>query len=124
MSEFALRYETWFRLPAVLLGMGPGVSGVTVGAAGVTVRMGWVFRAEIPLSSITSAGSDGGRVGGWGVHGFGGRWLVNGSSRGLVRLRIEPDARAAVLLVPVRLRELRISVEQPQALLAALGRPA
>ncbi|GGV31284.1 hypothetical protein GCM10010495_54780 [Kitasatospora herbaricolor] len=124
MSPFALSYESWFRPIAVCCGTGPARSGAVVDGGLLTVRMGWAFRAVIPLSSIAAARADAGPVPGWGVHGFGGRWLVNGSARGLVLLRVEPRCRATAALVPVRLRELRLSLERPEDFLAALGRPA
>jgi len=120
-AVFALRYGI-FRLLLSVLGLGPGLSGVTVGAERVRVRMGWGFRADIPRSSVGQATSDGGLVGGIGIHGWRGRWLVNGAASGLVRLQIEPPERAWVMGVPVRLRQLRVSVEDPDGLLGALAR--
>jgi hypothetical protein len=58
-----------------------------------------------------------------GVHGLAGRWLVNGSSRGLVAVTIEPPARAFVVGFPVRLRVVTVSVEDPEGLIAYCGRP-
>ncbi len=58
---------------------------------------------------------------GWGVHGWRGRWLVNGSSHGIVVLGIDPPARARTLGLPVRLRELAVSLEDPVGFAAALG---
>jgi len=85
--------------------------------------MGWGFAADIPLSSIKGAAPSNRPVTGWGVHGFGGDWLVNGSSRGIVELNIDPKARARVLGVPLPLKRLRISVVEPEALIHALTRP-
>ena len=50
-----------------------------------------------------------------------GRWLVNTSSHGMVVLTIDPPSRGWVLGLPVRLRELRPSLADPEAFLAALG---
>ena len=83
--------------------------------------MGWSFRADIPRSSVRSARERGGLVGGIGVHGWRGRWLVNGAATGIVRIEIEPRARAHVLGVPIGLRTLDVSVTEPKALVAALG---
>lgn len=104
------------------LGMGPGVSGVDVDAGQVRVRMGWAFRARFPSAVVREV-----RAGvrmpfpGWGVHGWRGRWLVNGSSRGLVRMRLDPPQRARVCGFPVRLRALWVSAEDPEGLARALG---
>jgi hypothetical protein len=54
-----------------------------------------------------------------GVHYMGGRWLVNGSSKGLVALTIEPPAQAKVWRKTVTVRELWVSVTDPGVLVAA-----
>ena len=56
-----------------------------------------------------------------GVHGFAGRWLVNGSGRGVVNIQLSPPQRAYVMGFPVRLELLMVSVAEPSALAAALG---
>ena len=57
---------------------------------------------------------------GWGVHGWRGEWLVNGSSSGLVRIELDPPVRARMLIVRVTVRVLRVAVEDPAGLVAAL----
>jgi len=49
----------------------------------------------------------------------GGRWLVNGSGKGLVALTIEPPVEAKVWIKSVTLRSLWVSVTDPDALVAA-----
>ena len=61
-------------------------------------------------------------VGGTGVHGWAGKWLVNGSTKGLVIMDIDPPARGYVLGFPVRLRQLAVSTADPEGFLAAIGR--
>ena len=100
-----------------LIGLGPAVSHIHITGEVVEIRMGWAFRCTVARISITEAVGDHSRVWGWGVHGWKGRWLVNGSSRNIVRLTISPAARASVCLVPVNLRELRVSVTNPEAFL-------
>jgi hypothetical protein len=112
----AIRYAPSLVAFFRLLGLGPATSGVWVGRDLIRVQMGWGFRAEIPCRAVREIGPDDGAVGGWGVHGWRGRWLVNGSSAGLVRLQIEPEVRAWVLGIPVRLRTLRLSLVAPQEL--------
>ena len=58
---------------------------------------------------------------GWGAHGWRGEWLVNGSSSGIVRIELEPPGRAKVCGVPVELRVLRVSVEDPAGLRQCLA---
>lgn len=104
-----------------LLGMAPRNSFVELDDHEVDVRMGWAFRTRIPRSSIRSAAEHHGTPWGFGVHGWRGRWLVNGSSKGLVRIEIAPATRARVLGVPVTLRELTVAMADPAELIEALG---
>jgi len=54
------------------------------------------------------------------VHGFAGRWLVNGSGRGILTLDLKPAQRGYVMGFPVRLRELQVSLERPEDVSAML----
>lgn len=53
-----------------------------------------------------------------------GRWLVNGSSKGMVELTIDPPMRARLTGVPITLRTLWVSVTDPDALIAACAKTA
>lgn len=106
-----------------LLGMRAATSYVEVGDDTVVVRMGPYFRAVVPRAQVSSAAEDHDAVWGWGVHGWAGTWLLNGSSAGLVRITIDPAARAHALGLPIRLRVLRVAVADPAGLLAALSAP-
>lgn len=125
MSEtfFAIRYTPALVPIYRMLGLGPAKSGVWVSADSVRITMGWSFRAEIPRKAMREISPDCGAVTGWGVHGWRGRWLVNGSSSGLVRLEIEPDVRAWIMGIPVRLRTLRLSLVAPDELTSMLRTP-
>ena len=116
---FPIRYG-FFRPLLSVLGTGPAFSGVELDGDHLRVRMGWAFRADVPLASITGAASHKGFVGGIGVHGWRGWWLVNGAARGIVTIDIDPVARARVLGVPVKLRKLQVSVTAPDELIAAV----
>lgn len=108
-----------------IVGLFPSRSFVEVTDELLRVRMSWAFRLDVPLPHVRSAELDERRVGGWGVHGWRGRWLVNGSSSGIVRIDLAPAGRAWVGPVPVAVRELRVSVEDPAGLAARLtGRDA
>jgi len=88
----------------------------------VQVRMSWGFSADIPRSSVTGARMLDGRTPlSIGVHGWRGRWLVNGSRMGLVVIDIDPPTKAKVGPVTVSLRELTVSVDDPEELVAALS---
>jgi hypothetical protein len=118
---FAISY-TPLLLPLLsLLGLGPAWSGVWVDRDAVRVQMGWGFRARIRRESVRTVARDSAAVTGWGVHGWRGRWLVNGSSAGMVRIKIEPPARAWTMGVPVRLHMLRLSTTRPDELVTLLS---
>lgn len=103
------------------LGLGSRFSRVVVDRATVEVRMGWAFCGAVPLAAVSRAtrGRDVALT--RGVHGWRGDWLVNGSGRGVVELGLEPPLRARVAGVPVRVRRLRVSVEDVDGLLDALA---
>ena len=117
----AIRYTPSLLPLFRLLGLGPARSGVWVGRDSVRVMMGWGFRADIPRRAVLEIGPDDAPVGGIGIHGWGGRWLVNGSARGLVRLQVKPGVRAWVMGIPVQLRTLRLSLVVPQDLTTLLS---
>jgi hypothetical protein len=118
--RFPIRYG--FFLPLLwVTGAGPRASGVTIEEDRLRVRMGWMFRADVPLASVAGAAPHSGMVGGIGVHGARGVWLVNGGIKGIVRIFIDPPAQARVLGVRVRLKELQVGVESPDELLDALS---
>jgi hypothetical protein len=105
-----------------VLGMSPARSWVEVGDDVLRVRMGWAFRLDAPLVNVRDARPDPARVWSWGVHGWGGRWLVNGSSSGLVRIDVSPAVRARMGPISITVRELRVSVDDPKGLVSQLTR--
>ena len=104
-----------------MAGLVPRWSRLTIDAERVVVRMSYAFRSAFDRSTIRSVAPLNGRVWGWGVHGWRRRWLVNGSSRGIIVLTIDPPARARVIGVPIRVRELAVSLDDPAGFVAALG---
>ena len=84
--------------------------------------MGWAFRSRFPRSTVESGSELDISPLSRGVHGFGGRWLVNGSGHGIVQLELSPRQRAYVMGFPVRLKSLLVSVSEPSALAGAVGR--
>ena len=87
-----------------VVGMTPSRCYVDVDDTHVRVRMGMWFELDTERSVVRSAEPDHERVLGWGVHGWRDRWLVNGSSSGIVRLTLDPSARAWMGPVPLRVR--------------------
>ena len=123
-AQFPISFDRWYRVLSSVLGLPPSRSYVNLNEKQVQVRMGWAFRSCFPRSAVVSVSGLDIKPLSRGVHGFAGRWLVNGSGQGIVRIRLSPRQRAYVMGVPVRLQELLVSVAEPSALAAALGSPA
>lgn len=94
---------------------------VRVDADDLRVQMSWAFRCTVPRSAIVGITRPSGSVLSRGAHGWRGRWLVNGAGTGLVTITIDPPARGRVTGVPVRVRELTLSLDDPDGFIAALA---
>jgi len=121
-ARFPIRF-TGANRAMVLLGIVPEQCRVEVDDGELRVRLGWAFRLDAPRARVRSVALDADRVRGWGAHGWRGRWLVNGSSLGLVRVEFSQAVRARTTGFPVLVERLRVSVEDPDGLLAALHAP-
>ena len=124
MAEQSIRFPIRFgalKPLFVVTGLTPGRCYVEVGREVVRVRMGWSFSSDIPRASIRAARPVGEKRWSIGVHGWRGLWLVNGARGPLVAIELAPRARARVLGIRVRLDELIVSVEEPDAVIAALS---
>jgi hypothetical protein len=118
-SRFSIRVDRWCRLLFVPLGIGPRRDHVEVTHDVVTARLGWTFVARLDRAAIVGVAPHRDVYGAWGAHGWRGRWLVNGSSRGIVRIDLEPRQRARLLGVwPLKLRQLLVSLDDPDGFLA------
>jgi hypothetical protein len=104
-ARFPIRFGTLKPL-FVVTGLTPRRSYVDVAPDVVRVRMGWGFSADVPRGSIRSARPVAEKRWSIGVHGWRGRWLVNGAGGPLVAIEIAPPARARVLGIRVRLHKL------------------
>lgn len=82
--------------------------------------MGWAFRSHFLKTSVASAIETNKRPLSRGVHGFAGRWLVNGSGQGILAINLIPAQRGYVMGFPVRLKQLMVSIMEPAALAAEL----
>lgn len=100
--------------------MGRDKARLTVDHDTLHVTMGWAFNADIPLASIKAASRESGRVFSMGVHGWRGNWLVNGSTKGLVKLELDPPVRAKASGFATDLHTLRLSVTDPEDFLGEL----
>jgi hypothetical protein len=119
-SRFSIKFDSSYAVLSTVLFILPSQSYVEVSGNEVSVRMGWAFRASFDRSRVTGT-SLGKRISlTSGVHGLAGRWLVNGSGDGILAIDLDPRQRAYVMGFPVKLRQLRVSVDDPAALAAAL----
>ena len=121
VARFPISFEGWYRVLSSIVGLLPSSSYVNVDTEQLEVRMGWAFRSSFPRSVVVSVSELGRRPVSRGVHGFAGRWLVNGSGSGVVCMQLSPPQRAYVVGFPVRLKLLMVSVTEPSALAAAVG---
>jgi hypothetical protein len=132
--RFPIRTNAFNRVLFRLLLILPSNSSVDVDGDTVRVRLGWAFSARIPSRLIARAGLGftGKGLGYWrtpllritaGAHGWGGRWLVNGSPDGIVTVEMAEPVRAFVTGFPIRLKQLSVSLDDPEGFLAALGAP-
>lgn len=110
---------------AVLRGMfiPPRRAYVDVTDDHLEVRMGWAFSARIPrrLVARVAPGKPPGIPFTAGAHGWRGRWLVNGSADGIVEIELSEPGRASTLGLPIRLKTLSVSLEDPEGFLAAVA---
>jgi hypothetical protein len=119
--RFPLRFDPAFRLLSNALFLPPADAHVDVAEDLVTVKFSWGFRATFPRSSVARTALYLRKPLSRGVHGFAGRWLVNGAGDRILEVSFDPAQRGYVLGVPVTLRQLLVSVDEPDALAAALA---
>ena len=93
---------------------------VEVTPTALMVRLGWSFRVAVPRRSIDTVASVPWSRVSIGAHGWRGRWLVNTTSKPLVRVTIDPPTPGRVLGYPVRIRELTLSIDDVDAFLTDL----
>jgi hypothetical protein len=119
--HMSIHFSRWFVPLGWVTGIWPRHCYLTVDAEAVTVAMGWAFRGRVPRRAVASAEAT--HVGPWagiGVHGWRGTWVVNGALHQMVEIRLSTPVRARAVGVPVRLRRLFVSVDDPGALIRAL----
>lgn len=113
---------SWMRPLLLLAGATAGNSYVDVSDDQVRIRLGFAFDATFPTDAVQHIGHLEGRTPySIGAHGWRGRWLVNGARRPLVTIDLDPTQRARVLGVPVKLHQLTVSVDDPDALIDRLA---
>ena len=121
MARIPIRYSPTKGLLLRAVGVPARFAYVDVGDTVVRVSLGWAFRARFDRSRVESASRAPDVPLTAGAHGRRGRWLVNGASGPIVTIRLNGPVRAWVIAYPVRLRELSVSVADPDALIAAVS---
>jgi hypothetical protein len=119
-ARFSIRFDGWYALLSRLLLIPPEAAFIDVVGGQISARMAWAFVAHFPRSAVASAEPCEVFTLSRGVHGWNGRWLVNGAGTGLVAMDLVPSQRASVLGLGVRLRRLIVSVDDADGLVEAL----
>jgi hypothetical protein len=121
-TRFPIKFDASYALLSKALFISPADSYVEIVHNEVLVRMGWAFRTTFDRTRITGSSPLDKRIPlTRGIHGWAGRWLVNGAGDGIVAIDLEPRQRAYVMGFPVGLRQLQVTVDDPFALVAALA---
>jgi hypothetical protein len=122
-TRFPIKFDPPFVALWRAIFISPSNSYVEIDGDQVSVKMGWGFHARFERARVRATSVVGKRVVlTRGIHGWAGRWLVNGSGDGILSIDLDPQQRAYVLGFPVRLRQLHVSVDDPPAVAAALAR--
>ncbi len=129
--DFAMRYDRWYRPLATLLAVGPMWTKIQVLEGILHIKHGWMFRMDVSLTDIKAARLVTERPWAWGVHRAKDGWLVNGSRRGIVKVKFtHPSEPKKAPLGSMNWlgadwsgaapRAVYISVTEPDAFIAAL----
>jgi hypothetical protein len=119
-QRFYISFDRSYGILSSLLLLRPADSYLEIDDQEVRVKMGWAFRSRFPKSAVTQTAETNRHPLSRGVHGFAGRWLVNGSGQGIISISLSPTQRGYVMGVPVRLKQLKISVAEPSGMVEAL----
>jgi hypothetical protein len=120
-TRFPIRFERWYAVLSSGLLLPPSDAYLEIEDGEVECHMGWAFHARFPRAAVRRAARANWPALSRGVHGFGGRWIVNGAGAPLLTIDFDPPQRARVLAFSVGLRRLVVSVDDPEALAARLG---
>jgi len=118
-TRIPIKYSKAWTWLLLLTLMPPRLSYIEIDGDTIRVRMAWAFRARFTRGDISGVAA-GRPVVSIGVHGWRGRWLVNGANRPIARITLALPVRARVVGFPVTLRELWVSVADVAELQRAL----
>ncbi len=110
MKRVAIKYAQPYTTILRATGTPPAAAYIEVDGDNVRAHMGWAFHAAFRRSAVASVEQDR-RFVSVGVHGWRGRWIVNGTHGPIARIALDAPTQARVMGVPVQLRELLVSVD-------------
>jgi hypothetical protein len=127
-GRFAISYDDMgpvSRWADTLMGGGPAGGRVELDAGELRLRMA-DFKVDVPRSSIRRVARSSFETRGTiGVHASHGRWLANGSARGLVEITIDPpvstERSLSSLFRRMTVNALIVSLVDPDGFIAAVG---
>jgi len=119
MIRIPISYSRAWRWLLTLCLLPRAAAYVHVTGDDVKVRMGWAFRTGFSRLDVIEV-VDQRSVVSVGVHGWRGRWLVNGANSPIAAIRLSRPTQARVLGFSVTVRELLVSVDDRDALRRAL----
>ena len=115
--RMATKVSAWMR-PLVLLTASTASNSYVNGTGDlVRVRLVFGFATSFPKDAVRHAARWDSRAPlSIGVHGWRGKWLVNGARRPLVAIDLDPAQRARVLGLPVKLCQIVVSLDDPDTI--------
>ncbi len=120
MRQFPIKRSPWWRFLLMLFGATTAHSYLPVDGERLVARFGW-YRLELPRAQIVAVepvrwpwwAGIGWRVGG-------GRLGLIGATAPVLCIRLASPHRTRLLGIPLQVRELYVSVDDPAAVQAAL----
>ncbi|MEB3310526.1 MAG: hypothetical protein VKJ02_09850 [Snowella sp.] len=121
VERFSIHFGFLYGLLSSIVLLPPHNCYVEVDRQWIRVQMGWAFRTQFPQSAIRGVRLTNYAPWSRGVHGWGNRWLVNGSGQNIVCVELQTPQRAYVIGFPIRLETLLISVTEPRNFIALIN---
>ena len=115
-----IRYAAPWRWLLPIFALPKRLAYIRIDGSDVKIRMSWAFRMKFPRADVMEVVNHRPVVS-IGVHGWKGRWLVNGAHRPITVIRLSRPVRARMLGFPVHVREVLVSVDDRDRLRTAIS---